>query len=169
MPASDILNDNVLLLSAGVRTKIAPSAYAFVEAGEAQSLLTGGVQTDLRFGALLSTRLGAGGRQPQTHVDASLTHYSRYVNTIFYANMAHDFYIGSKSVRGVVGASLALDTNRAFYNNAAEGFAGVQYRVAPFTIRVIATAGTYLGRGIGLPVRRTYSSIRPELLFGFSR
>jgi hypothetical protein len=71
-------------------------------------------------------------------------------------------------VRGLVGTNLALDTSRAFYNNAAEGFAGVQVRLAPFTVRIIATAGTYLGRGIDLPVQRTYSSIRPELLFGYS-
>jgi hypothetical protein len=154
LPASEILN--------------APIVYAFVEGGEAQSLLTGHAETDLRYGLLLSTRLGAGGYKPQTQIDASLVHYSRYVNTIFYADVAHDFYIGSKVVRGLVGTNLALDTSRAFYNNAVEGFAGLQVRKGLFTFRLEATGGTYLGRGIDLPAQRTYTSLRPEVLFGYS-
>ena len=169
VPASDILNDNVAILAFGLRTKIAPVVYAFAEAGQAHSLLTGHDQTDLRFGFLGSTRIGAGGTKPQTQIDASLTHYSRYLNTIAYGNVAHDFFLGSPIVRGVVGSNVALDTSRAFYNNAIEGFAGVQARAGGITLRVIAVEGTYLGRGIDLPARRTYSSIRPELLFGFSR
>jgi hypothetical protein len=167
LPASEVLNDNVAILALGLRTKLTPILYAFVEGGEAQALLTGRIQTDLRYGLLLSTRLGSGGFKPQTEIDASLTDYSRYVNTIFYANVAHDFYIGSKVVRGVVGTNLALDTSRAFYNNAAEGFAGVQVRSGPFTFRLIATGGTYLGRGIDPPAQRTYTSLRPEVLFGY--
>ncbi len=89
-------------------------------------MLTGHDQTDLRFGFLGSTRIGAGGAKPQTQIDASLTHYSRYLNTIAYGNVAHDFFLGSPLVRGVVGADTALDTSRAFYNNAVEGFAGVK-------------------------------------------
>ncbi len=168
VPANEILNDNVAILALGLRTKLTPIVYAFVEGGEAQSLLTGHVQTDLRYGLLLTTRLGKGGRKPQTEIDASLTHYSRYLNTIFYADVAHDFYIGSKWVRGVVGTDLALDTTRAFYNNALDVFAGVQVRSGIFTLRFVATAGTYLPRGIDLPVQGTYSSFRPILLFGYS-
>ena len=169
VPASDILNDNVAIVSAGLRTAITPILYAYVEGGDAKSLLTGHEQTDLRYGLLVSTRLGAGGFKPQTQIDASITHYSRYVNTISYGTAVHDFYIGSKHVRGVVGLNVALDTSRAFYNNALESFAGAQVRSGVFTFRLIGTVGTYLPRGSGIPAQRTYSSIRPELLFGYSR
>jgi hypothetical protein len=167
IPATTILNDNVAILSLGVRTKIAPIVYAFAEGGDAQSLLSGQTETDLRVGVLLSTRLGAGGFKPQTQIDASLTHYSRYVDNIAYANIAHDFFIGSKVVRGVVGTNLALDTSRAFYNNAVEGFGGLQVRHGNVTFRLVGVAGTYLGRGIDAP-NRWYTSIRPILLVGFS-
>jgi hypothetical protein len=168
VPANEILNDNVAIVSAGLRTKISPIAYVFVEGGQAESLLTGHTESDLRYGALLSTRLGAGGFKSQTQIDASLTHYSRYVNTIAYADVTHNFYIGSKIVRGLVGVDLALDTSRAFYNNALDGLAGLQAHGGLFTYRVYADAGTYLPRGIGLPVQRTYTSINLEMLFGYS-
>jgi len=168
LPATTILNDDVAILALGVRTKLTPIVYAFVEGGEAQSLLTGHVETDLRTGLLLSTRLGAGGRKSQTQIDASAVHYSRYVDNIAYLNVSHDFYIGNKIVRGVVGVNAALDTSRAFYNNAAETFGGLQVRRGSLTFRLVGVVGTYLGRGID-PPERWYSSIRPILLVGFSR
>jgi hypothetical protein len=167
IPATTILNDNVVILSAGLRTAIAPNTYAFAEGGEAQSLLTGHLETDLRAGLLFSDRLGAGGFKSQTQIDASLVHYSRYVDNISYANVAHDFYIGSKVVRGVVGLNVALDTSRYFYNNAAETFGGLQVRRGTITFRLVGVVGTYLGRGID-PPERWYSSIRPILLVGYS-
>ncbi len=169
VPASQVLNDNVAIGAVGLRTRLASGTYAFIEGGQAHSLLTGHTQSDLRYGALASMRFGEGGSKPQNQVDASITHYSRYVNTIAYGTLVHDFSIGSPVVRGLVGTNLALDTSRAFYNNALEGFIGVQVRRGGLTFRVVGTEGTYLGRGIDVPTRRTYSSIRPELLFGFSR
>ena len=169
VPANEILNDNVAIVSVGLRTKITPIMYAFVEGGDAQSLLTGNTETDLRYGLLLSTRLGAGGFKSQTQIDASLTHYSRYLNTIMYADVTHNFYIGSNLFRGLVGIDLALDTSRAFYNNALDALAGVQaHRGGLFTYRVYADLGTYLPRGIDLPVQRSYTSINLEVLFGYS-
>jgi thioredoxin-like negative regulator of GroEL len=168
LPATAILNDDVAILALGVRTKLSPITYAFAEGGEAQSLRTGGVETDLRVGVLLSTRLGQGGFHSQTQIDASAVHYSRYIDNIAYLNVAHDFYIGNKTVRGVVGVNAALDTSRAFYNNAAETFGGLQVRRGFATFRLVAVAGTYLGRGID-PPERFYTSIRPILLVGFSR
>ena len=169
VPANEILNDNVAIVSLGLRTKITPIMYAFVEGGDAQSLLTGNTETDLRYGVLLSTKLGAGGFKSQTQIDASLTHYSRYVNTIMYADVTHNFYIGSNLIRGLVGADLAEDTSRAFYNNSLDALAGLQaHRGGLFTYRVFADVGTYLPRGSGLPVQRTYSSINLEVLFGYS-
>jgi hypothetical protein len=169
VPANEILNDNVAIVSVGLRTKITPIMYVFVEGGDAQSLLTGNTETDLRYGALLSTKLGAGGYKSQTQIDASLTHYSRYVNTIMYADVTHNFYIGSKLVRGLVGADLALDTSRAFYNNSLDALAGLQvHRGGAFTYRAFADLGTYLPRGAGLPVQRTYTSINLEVIFGYS-
>jgi hypothetical protein len=143
--------------------------YAFVEGGEARSLLTGNTESDLRYGLLLSTKLGAGGYKSQTQIDASLVHYSRYVNTIMYADVTHNFYIGSPLVRGLVGTDLALDTSRAFYNNALDALAGLQiHRGGTLTYRVFADLGTYLPRGAALPVQRTYTSINLEVLFGYS-
>jgi len=167
LPATTILNDDVAILSVGVRTKISPITYVFAEGGEAQSLRTGNVESDLRAGVLLSTRLGAGGRHSQTQVDASAVHYSRYIDNIAYLNVSHDFYIGNPTVRGVVGLNAALDTSRAFYNNAAETFGGLQVRHGLLTFRLVAVAGTYLGRGID-PPERFYTSFRPILLVGFS-
>lgn len=170
VPVNEVLNDNVVILSAGVRTKVTPITYVFIEGGEAQSLLTGNTQTDLRYGALLSTLLGAGGFKPQTQIDASLTHYSRYLNTIMYADVSHNFYIGSNLVRGFVGANLALDANRLFYNNTLDALAGLQiHRGGAFTFRAFADVGTYLPRGIALPAQRTYSSFNLEVLFGYAR
>jgi hypothetical protein len=168
VPANEILNDNVGIVSLGLRTKITPIMYAFVEGGDAQSLLTGNTETDLRYGVLLSTKLGAGGYKSQTQIDASLVHYSRYVNTIAYADVTHNFYIGSPLVRGLVGADLALDTNRAFYNNALDALAGLQvHRGGTLTYRAYADLGTYLPRGSALPVQRTYTSINLEVIFGY--
>ncbi len=167
LPATTILNDNAVVLSLGVRTQIAPHTYAFAEGGEAQALLTGHVETDLRVGVLFSDRLGAGGFKSQTQIDASLVHYSRYVNNIVYANVAHDFFIGSKVVRGVVGVNIALDTSRAFYNNAVETYGGLQVRRGAVTLRLVGVAGTYLGRGFD-PPERFYTSIRPIVLVGYS-
>ncbi len=65
-------------------------------------------------------------------------------------------------------SDLALDTSRAFYNNALDGLAGLQARGGIFTYRVYADLGTYLPRGSGIPVARTYSSINLEVLFGYS-
>jgi hypothetical protein len=169
VPASYVLNDDAAVLAGGFRTALTPILYAFVEAGGASSFRTGVTQSDLRFGLLLSTRLGAGGYKPQTQIDASLVHYSRYLDTISYGTVAHDFYIGSKIVRGVVGVDTALDTNRAYYSNTVDTFAGLQVRRGPATFRVIGLGGYYLGRGIDVPAQRTYSSIRTELLYGLSR
>ncbi len=169
VPASYVLNDNSAVLAAGYRTALTPILYAFVEAGGANSFRTGVTQSDLRFGVLLSTRLGAGGYKPQTQIDASLVHYSRYIDTISYGTVAHDFYIGSKVVRGVVGVDTALDTTRAYYSNTVDAFAGLQVRRGAATFRVVGLGGYYLGRGIDVPAQRTYTSIRTELLYGLSR
>jgi tetratricopeptide (TPR) repeat protein len=168
VPASTILNDDAIVLSLGLRTPIAKGVYAFIEAGQAQSLLTGISESDLRYGLQASERFGSGGMHSQTEFDASLARYSRYTNTIGYAQVAHDFYIGSSVVRGVVGGDLALDTNRAFYNNVVDGFAGLQVRRGTATLRVIGLGGDYLSRGISLPAQRTYTSVNVVLLFGYS-
>jgi hypothetical protein len=132
-------------------------------------LLTGTLQTDLRYGFDSSSQLGRGKKRSETEIDWSVATYSRYTDTIAYADLAHDFYIGSKVVRGVAGTDLALDANRLFYNNYVDGFAGLQVRSGTTTFRVVGLGGEYLSRGISLPARRTYSSVNVELLFGYAK
>jgi tetratricopeptide (TPR) repeat protein len=169
VPATTILNDDAIVLAFGLRAEIAKNIDVFVEGGQAQSLLTGVSESDLRYGLQSSSRYGSGGTHAQTQVDWSLARYSRYANTIGYATVAHDFSIGSKVVRGVTGSDLALDTDRAFYNNYIDGFAGLQVRRGTVTLRVVGVAGDYLSRGINLPVQRSYTSVNAVLLFGYSK
>jgi tetratricopeptide (TPR) repeat protein len=169
VPATTILNDDAIVLAFGLRAEIAKNIDAFVEGGQVQSLLTGVSESDLRYGLQSSARYGSGGTHAQTQVDWSLARYSRYANAIGYATVAHDFSIGSKVVRGVAGSDLALDTERAFYNNYLDGFAGLQVRRGTVTLRVVGVAGDYLSRGINLPVQRSYTSVNAVLLFGYSK
>jgi tetratricopeptide (TPR) repeat protein len=169
VPATTILNDDAIVLAFGLRTGIAKHIDAFVEGGQAQSLLAGVSESDLRYGLQSSARYGSGGTHSQMQVDWSLARYSRYANTIGYATVAHDFSIGAGVLRGVGGSDLALDTGRAFYNNYIDGFAGVQVRRGTVTLRVVGVAGDYLSRGINPPVQRTYTSVNAVLLFGYSK
>jgi tetratricopeptide (TPR) repeat protein len=169
VPATTILNDDAIVLALGLRTEIAKNTYVFAEAGGAQSLLTGVSESDLRYGLQSSARYGSGGTHAQTQVDWSVARYSRYTNTIGYATVAHDFFIGSNVLRGVAGADLALDTSRAFYNNYLDGFAGLQVRRGTVTLRVTGVAGDYLSRGIDPPLQRSYTSVNATLLFGYSK
>jgi tetratricopeptide (TPR) repeat protein len=169
VPATTILNDDAIVLALGLRTEIAKNVDAFVEGGQAQSLLTGVSESDLRYGMQSSARYGSGGTHAQTQIDWSLARYSRYTNTIGYATVAHDFSIGAGVLRGVAGSDLALDTSRAFYNNYLDGFAGVQVRRGTVTLRVVGVAGDYLSRGISPPLQRAYTSVNAVLLFGYSK
>ena len=164
---AQIFNDNAAVIDLGVRARIgANGPYAFVEAGEGFGLLNQGNHTDLRYGLAYSGDFGNELRG-HTSLDASIATYSRYANnTIIYGDIAHDFPLRDR-LRWLVGANVALDTQRVYSNNYGELFGGVEYNARNVEIRLVGVGGTYLSRGIGVPTQHTYTTIRPQVLFGF--
>ena len=163
---AQIFNDNAAVLDLGVRARIgANGPYVFVEAGEGFGLLKQGTKTDLRYGLAYSGDFGnpLGGH---TTLDASIATYSRYTNTIMYAGLAHDFPLKGR-FRGLVGANIALDAHREYANNYGEILAGVEYTTRRVKYRLVAAGGAYFSRGVGVPAKSTYLTIRPQVLFGF--
>lgn len=163
---AQIFNDNAAVVDLGVRTRIGKNGpYVFIEGGEAIGLLNQGNQTDLRYGAAYSGEFGnqLGGH---TTVDASIATYSRYTNTILYAGLAHDFPLKGR-LRWVIGSNIALDAHRVYSNNYGEVFGGVEYSARNVKVRLLGASGTYFSRGVGIPAQSTYSTFRPQVLFGF--
>ncbi|GAC1653922.1 MAG: hypothetical protein NVS9B12_04230 [Vulcanimicrobiaceae bacterium] len=164
--ASDVFNDNTLVLAAGVRRALNRHLSAFAEAGQSIGLRGKQSFPEVRYGLTFYVESGLA-PGPHTTLDASAVQYSRFTNFISYVGLTHDFPVAGP-LRGVVGLNAAVDAHRLYYNNYAEVFGGVQFAIAkPVTLRVISAYGTYFDRGIGAPYS-AYQSTRTELLFGFS-
>lgn len=162
--ATEIFNDNALVLSAGAREALSKRLSAFAEAGTSIGLRGKQSFPELRYGLTYYAEFGSA-RTGHTALDASAVEYSRFANAISYASLTHDFPLAGP-LRGVAGVETALDAHRLYYNNYAEAFAGLQLAIGkPAMIRLIHAYGRYFSRGID-PPESGYESTRAELLFG---
>ncbi|MFN2527905.1 MAG: hypothetical protein ABR584_04215 [Candidatus Baltobacteraceae bacterium] len=164
--ASEVFNDDALVLSAGARTALSKRLTLFAEGGWSTGLRGKESFAELRYGLTYYAEFGALPRG-HTTIDASAVEYSRYANMISYASLTHDFPVAG-TLRGVAGINTAVDAQRLYYNNFGEAFAGLQLGLgSAATLRLVHVYGTYWERGI-LPPQRSYESTRAELLFGIS-
>ncbi|GAC1407679.1 MAG: hypothetical protein NVSMB6_05710 [Burkholderiaceae bacterium] len=163
---SEVFQDNAAVFNVGVKTPLGHHATAFVEAGYGFGLRLQPSVADLRAGVNYYTETSLK-KGAHTVLDASVVHYSRFGgNNIGYASLTRDFPLMGR-LRGVVGANLAADSRREFFNNFGETFGGVQYGLHGLTLRVVHVYGVYLDRGTARPAVPGYSTTRPMLMFGF--
>lgn len=161
-----IYNDNAEIMGGGARFNLSThsTSYLFAEVGEGFSLVGRGNHPDVRYGYDSWSEKGSASRA-HTSYGFSAASYSRYgADIIGYGNMLHDFPL-RPWMRGVVGANAALDTHRDYFNNIGEIVAGVRFGTPHLQLRLLGAAGTYLSRGVGIPITRPYTSFRPAVFW----
>lgn len=163
---AQIFSDNAAVVDAGLRAHVAPGTYLFAEGGVGIGTRGEGTISDLRYGLASSQQWG---RFPSgLSLDASLAYYSRYAgNTIGYINVLKAVQLHGP-VSFVFGIEGALDAQRLYYNNYINEVGGLQFGTPWVKVRIEGYAGQYLARGSNQPANTTYSSFRPEILFGTS-
>ncbi|MDP9016689.1 MAG: tetratricopeptide repeat protein [Candidatus Eremiobacteraeota bacterium] len=165
--ASDVFNDNALVLNGGLRTALGTHASAFIEGGLSQGLRGQRSISDFRTGVTYFAQFGAP-KTAMTTINASAVEYSRFSgNAIFYGNVLHEVPLGAH-LRAVAGFNTALDIHRDYFNNFGELLGGVEAISGPVTLRVVRVYGTYFTRGASRPAAPDYQSTRAELIFGFT-
>ena len=168
--ASQIFNDDAAVISAGLRAPLGKNEYGYLFALGGYSIGLRGQPDygDVRYGIAYSRDYGTlFTAKPHTQVNVSAAVYSRYQgNAISYLQGSHDARIAG-ALRGIAGLTLAADSHRLYYNNFAEGYAGLIVPVSDqINLRFVGVQGTYLPRGIDRPVPATYSGYRALLVFG---
>jgi hypothetical protein len=161
-----IYNDNAEIISGGARYHLGnhSGAFLFAEAGEGFSLVGKGDHPDLRYGWDSWSEHGSESRA-HTSYGYSAAYYSRYDGDVIgYGTILHDFPV-RRGIRGVIGINGALDDHRAYYNNIGEIEAGIQAGTSHLQLRLLGVAGTYLSRGVGIPISRPYTSFRPTIFW----
>jgi hypothetical protein len=161
-----IYNDNAEIIGGGVRINLSThsTSFLFAEVGEGFSLVGRGNHPDFRYGYDSWSEKGSASRA-HTSYGFSAASYSRYgANIIGYGSMLHDFPL-RPWMRGIVGANAALDTHRDYFNNIGEIEAGVRLGTPNLQLRLLGVAGTYLSRGVGIPISRPYTSFRPAIFW----
>lgn len=160
-------SDNAAIFSTGLRAKLSPYAFLFVEGGIAVGTRGNGTVSDLRWGVYYSQRWGS---QAYTEVDTNAAMYSRYGNNFIGYTSVYSVWggiFGSKIVRPIVGLNLGLDEKSIFGNNFAESFGGLQIGNDTLSLRLVDVAGTYIQRSG--PPQRPYSTFRALVVFGVSQ
>jgi tetratricopeptide (TPR) repeat protein len=160
---AQIYNDNAAVTSAGLRFPLGVYGYGFAEGGWSTGLRRQPSFGEDRFGFAFSRDYGdTAGSKPHALLDGSLAEYSRFVgNVITYAQGSYDVSVNNPPLRALAGGTVALDAHRLYYNNYAEGYAGLLFRASPvWSIRAVALTGTYLGRGINPPADPSYRGFR---------
>jgi hypothetical protein len=168
--ASQIFNDDAAVISAGLRAPLGKNEYGYLFALGGYSIGLRGEPDfgDVRYGIAYSRDYGTlFAAKPHTQVNFSAAVYSRYQgNAISYLQGSHDARIAG-ALRGIAGVTFAADSHRLYYNNFAEGYAGLIVPVSDqINLRFVGLQGTYLPRGIDRPVPATYSGYRALLVFG---
>lgn len=168
--ASQIFNDDAAVISAGLRAPLGKNEYGYLFALGGYSIGLRGQPDygDVRYGIAYSRDYGSlFTAKPHTQVNFSAAVYSRYQgNAISYLQGSHDARIAG-ALRGFAGVTFAGDVHRLYYNNFAEGYAGLIVPVSDqINLRILGVQGTYLPRGIDRPVPATYSGYRALLVFG---
>lgn len=161
-----IYNDNAEIMSGGARYHLGnhPGEFFFAEAGEGFSLVGKGDHPDFRYGWDSWSEQGSAARG-HTSYGFSAAYYSRYAGDVIgYGAILHDFPF-RRGIRGVVGINGALDDHREYYNNIGEVEAGIQAGTSHLQLRLLGVAGTYLSRGVGIPISRSYTSFRPTIFW----
>jgi hypothetical protein len=152
---TQVFSDDAAVTSAGVRLRIDPHAYVFAEGGQSFGLRGRKDLAEDRYGAGYYNEFGRPGGS-DTMVNATAAVYSRFGgNAIAYATVEHRVPAGA--LTALAGVNAAADSQGLYYNNFAEGYAGLEYRVVPGVwLRVVDVAGLYHQRG----------EIRATLRFG---
>jgi hypothetical protein len=164
---AQIFSDNAAVTDVGVRTRIAKGTFLFAEGGLGFGLRNQGTITDARYGIASSRQWG--GDANGVSFDGSLATYSRYQgNTIGYLDVRKAIPLAGP-IALLIGADAGLDAQRLYYNNFLQGDIGLQFTKGALKLRLETYEGVYLGRGLARPTKTTYTSIRPVILFGFSR
>ncbi|GAC1387850.1 MAG: hypothetical protein NVSMB31_00840 [Vulcanimicrobiaceae bacterium] len=165
--ASDVFNDNALVLNGGLRTALGSHASVFIEGGVSQGLRGQRSISDFRTGVTYFAQFGMP-KTAMTTINASAVEYSRFAgNAIFYGNVLHEVPLGAH-LRAVAGFNTALDIHRDYFNNFGELTGGLEAISGPVTLRMVRVYGTYFNRGVSRPENVDYQSTRAELIFGFA-
>jgi hypothetical protein len=167
---AQVYNDNAAVASFGIRAPIGMSQYGYVFASAGESVGLRGERTfpETRYGVAYSRDYGTMfNSRPHSQVNVSAAVYSRYAgNAIGYFQGSRDERI-TPGMRGLYGANVGLDGQRLYYNNFAEGYAGLIFPLThEINFRVVGVEGTYISRGTPIPVSSSYSSARALFVFG---
>ena len=169
-----VFADNYALGAIGVQYTRPWGLRAFVQTGESVGLGTvAAVKSgpDLRAGVQLYREWA----EPPSHTQgygnlyASETYFSRYADTITYAQIEMGRHPFAPRVDLFARGTLSLDTHAFYYSNLAELTLGVRYR--PFGARgpalsIESASGSYL-RNLPRPDSSSlYSDFRPTITYG---
>ncbi|MBV8636503.1 MAG: hypothetical protein JO322_00320 [Candidatus Eremiobacteraeota bacterium] len=168
---SPVYNDNAAVIALGLRAPFGRLQYGYFYASGGESIGLRGEPSfgDVRYGAAYSRDFGSMDRpEPHTQFYGDVSVYSRYQgDAIGYFQASHDVPIGGH-VRVIGGINWALDSQRVYYNNFAEAYAGLAVPFGTTTsLRIEGVAGDYLPRGIDVQ-RPFYSTLRILLVSGQS-
>ncbi|HTA40244.1 MAG TPA: hypothetical protein VK760_14265 [Candidatus Acidoferrales bacterium] len=165
---AQIYNDNAAVFNGGVRFPIGTYGYGFFEAGYSAGLRRQPSFLEDRYGFAYSRDYGTlSERKPHALLNGSIADYSRFAaNIIGYGQASYDVTI-AQPLRAIAGGTVAFDTHRLYYNNYAEGYAGLVVRGSPvWYVRAVALTGTYTGRGVDPPSDPSYRGYRVLAVFG---
>lgn len=169
-----VFADNYALGAVGVQLALPTGFRAFVQAGESVGLGTvAAVKSgpDVRAGVQLYREWAEAPSRTQGYGNlyASATYFSRYADTIAYAQIEAGRHPFTQRVDIFARGTVSLDTHAFYYSNLAELTLGVRYR--PFgargpAISIENVAGSYL-RNLPRPdASSLYSDFRPTITYG---
>jgi hypothetical protein len=160
-------SDNAVIFNGGLRAKLSPYAFLFVEGGGAVGTRGNGTITDFRWGMYYSQRWGT---QAYTEVDLTAATYSRYNNNFISFLSAYHVWGDlwhSKIVRPLVGINAGIDEKNIFGNSFAESYGGLQIGTDQLSLRLVDVAGMYIQRSTFKAP--PYSTFRAVVVFGVSQ
>jgi len=160
-------SDNAVIFSTGLRARLSPYAFLFVEGGVAVGTRGNGTISDLRYGFYYSQRWGS---QAYTEVDLTWATYSRYNSNFITFQSAYHVWggvFGNKFIRPIVGVNVGFDEKNIFGNSFAESFGGMQIGSDTLSLRLVDVAGLYIQRStLSAP---PYSTFRATVIFSVSQ
>ena len=169
-----VFADNYALGAVGVQYTRPWGLRAFVQAGESASLGTiAAVKSgpDLRIGVQLYREWAEPPSRAQGYGNlyASETYFSRYADTITYAQLEVGRHPFEPRIDLFARGTVTLDTHAFYYSNLVELTLGVRYR--PFGARgpavsLESVAGSYLRNRPRPESSSLYSNFRPTITYG---
>jgi hypothetical protein len=165
---AEVYNEDAVIPAFGLRAPLDADQYGelFLQGGYSFGLRSQPSFPETRYGFDYSREYGSsfGSVYPHAELNGNLTVYSRFAGNLIGTVDAYSDARLTTSLHTLVGAVVSFDNHREYANNYAEAYSGF---LVPFsselTLRVAGVEGAYLSRGVDVPERPFYSSVRVVL------